>query len=303
MALNLYNLKKWIKMLSGKSILHVNQNMGTEFAVGELKGYFNNMIEKVTKLPGLLKNDAVPTVIAENGETVVFPVAVFQYGLGAYDLYLKTHEQTYHKKFKQMLDWAITNQETNGAWNNFFFIYPDYPYGAMCQGEAISLLLRGYKEFNNYVYFDAAKKAIDFMLTTIEQGGTAKYIDGKICLLEYSHLPAVLNGWVFALFGLYDMTLVCSSDTNYDEALKNTLNYLEESLEQFDCKYWSLYDMTGKIASPFYHNLHVAQMQALYEISGKEIFSKYQQKWSRQQKKVINKSIAFTKKGVQKIME
>ena len=302
MALNLYNIKKWIRMLSGKSILHVNQNMGSEFVPGELRGYFNNMTEKVTKLPELLTCEDVPTVITENGDTVVFPVAVFQYGLGAYDLYLKTQEQSYFEKFRQTLEWTITNQESSGAWNNFFFCYPAHPYGAMCQGEAVSLLLRGYKEFNDEFYLNAAKKAVEFMLTPADRGGTAEYVNGKLCLLEYSHLPAVLNGWVFAIFGLYDMTIVCR-DTLYTKALDNTLNYLTEKIEVFDCNYWSMYDMAGKIASPFYHNLHIAQMQALYAISGKDVFKKYQIKWSIQQKNIFNKSHAFLKKAIQKVIE
>ena len=44
MAINIYNIKKWYKMLTGKSVLHVNQDLGKYFEAKELKGYYNNMM-------------------------------------------------------------------------------------------------------------------------------------------------------------------------------------------------------------------------------------------------------------------
>ena len=41
MAINIYNIKKWHKMLTGKSVLHVNQDLGKYFEAKELKGYYN----------------------------------------------------------------------------------------------------------------------------------------------------------------------------------------------------------------------------------------------------------------------
>ena len=167
MAINLYNIKKWLKMLTGKSIYHVNQDLGKQFIPGELRGYFNNMTEKVTKAPELLNSETLPTLKIQSGEEVYFPVAIFQYGLGAYDLFLETQEDVYKAKFKQCVDWALAKQEESGAWSNFFFSSPDKPYGAMCQGEGASLMLRAYKLFADETYFESAKKAIDFMLIDI----------------------------------------------------------------------------------------------------------------------------------------
>ena len=74
MAINLYNIKKWLKMLTGKSIYHVNQDLGKQFIPGELRGYFNNMTEKVTKAPELLNSETLPTLKIQSGEEVYFPV-------------------------------------------------------------------------------------------------------------------------------------------------------------------------------------------------------------------------------------
>ena len=152
MALSLYNIKKWYRMLTGKSVLHVQQDLGKIFEAGELRGYFNNMTQKVTMEPALLENDDLPLLRTEKGEDVYFPVAIFQYGLGAWDLFLQTGDSQYEKKFMQCADWALEKQENSGAWNNFFFHYPDHPYGAMCQGEGVSLLLRAWRHTKKEAY-------------------------------------------------------------------------------------------------------------------------------------------------------
>ena len=302
MAINLYNIKKWLKMLTGKSIYHVNQDLGKQFIPGELRGYFNNMTEKVTKAPELLNSETLPTLKIQSGEEVYFPVAIFQYGLGAYDLFLETQEDVYKAKFKQCVDWALAKQEESGAWSNFFFSSPDKPYGAMCQGEGASLMLRAYKLFADETYFESAKKAIDFMLIDIKAGGTANYVDDGIMLMEFTNQAAVLNGWIFALFGLYDMTIVCD-DEKYTKAYGMSLALLEQYVPVFDNGYWSLYDLDKKLASPFYHNLHIAQMQALYMATGKEVFNTYLKKFEVYASKRRNKTKAFLKKAIQKIRE
>ena len=106
-------------MLSGKSVWHVNQDIGKCFLKDEIKGYYNNMTEKVTKVPELLNSDELPKLNLKGGKFTFFPVAIFQYGLGAYDLYLQTHDERYVRKFMQCVDWAIEHEDEKGRWNNF----------------------------------------------------------------------------------------------------------------------------------------------------------------------------------------
>lgn len=302
MAITVYNLRKWYKMLTGKNILHVNQGMGQCFSPGRVNGYFNDLTEKVLKEPELLHTKKLPVVKAESGENITFPVAIFQYGLGAYDLFLQTGRNEYLDKFNQCVKWAMENQLENGAWNNFFFMFPKQPYGAMCQGESVSLLLRAFENTGDTIYFNAAKRAIDFMLTAVENGDTAKYMGDDLVLLECTHKPAVLNGWIFALFGLYDFTLV-SDDKEYYTLLERTLKTLKKTLPRFDCGYWSMYDDGGMIASPFYHSLHIAQMEALYKITGNALFEQYRQRWLKDRSSKLKKARAFLKKAYQKTVE
>lgn len=148
-------------MLTGKSIMHVNQDLGKYFSPGELKGYFNDLTEKVLRDPETLKAKTIPMSSDEKAGKVYFPIAIFQYGIGAYDLYIGTREEIYKDQFMRCVDWAIKNQEEIGAWNNFGFVQAEAPYSSMCQGEGCSLLLRAYKETGNVIYLTAATKAMN----------------------------------------------------------------------------------------------------------------------------------------------
>lgn len=300
MGLSLYNIRKWIRMLTGHSEMHVHQTIGTHFLPGKIAGYFNNMTEKVLKEPELVQTDTLPMNHAEQGD-VVFPVTIFQYALGCYDLYLQTKEDKYRNKFIQLADWAVDNQENNGAWNNFGFIYPDAPYGSMCQGEAASVLVRAYKETDNEVYLNAAKHALDFMLVPIDRGGTAIYKGEDLFLYEFTNKPLVLNGWIFSVIGIYDYNL--ANNGVFDDVLNRSMKTLEKYLSDFDNGYWSKYDIENIISSPFYHDLHISQLEALCKISGKHGFIEYHDRFLKYKSKRYNRIKAFLVKAFQKVLE
>jgi len=303
MALTLYNIRKWYKMLTGKSVMHVNQNLGKCFERAELKGYYNNLTEKVTMLPQLLNTDELPQYLTTKGAWIVFPVDIFQYGLGAYDLFLITREDIYLKKFRQCVEWTLLHQEPSGAWDNFSFRYPNNPYGAMAQGEAASLLLRAYCQFGRSDCLDAAHRAIDYMITPLEDGGTTLFKDDQVILMEYTHLPAVMNGWIFAWWGLYDFVLASKDEGIYQRLLERSVRSLVEKLPSFTNGFWSMYDLDGHIASPFYHHLHIAQMQAMYQLTGNDVFNSYALQWKRYENNAWFRGCAFCVKAWQKLKE
>lgn len=303
MAINVYNIKKWTRMLMGKSLFHVNQDLGKHFSANEILGYYNNFKEKVLLQPELLGNDRLPMVPEENGELILFPVAVFQYGLGAYDLYIETKDNVYFEKFKQCCEWAFSQQQKNGSWDNFSSFLPDYPYGAMCQGEGASLLLRGYKSLGDESFLTAAKNAIDFMLLPLDNDGTTKYIGDDVLFMEFTNSPVVLNGWIFAWWGLFDLTRALNNNVLYVDILNQSLNSIERYLPKFSSNTWSYYDVNHTLTSPFYHRLHIAQMQAMFALTKRPIFEEYANKWESQLKNPFLKSYAFVRKAAQKIKE
>lgn len=302
MALNKQNIKRWYLMLTGQSVWHVNQDIGKYFTTDSIKGYYNNMTEKVTKMPELLTGDVLP-FLEVNGKKVEMPVAIFQYGLGAYDLFMQTQDERYEKKFMQCVAWTVEHQDEQGRWINFSHVFPKAPYGAMAQGEGASLMVRAYIHTKDERYLTAARKAIDFMLLPIGEGGTTKYEGEEAYLMEYTFKGVVLNGAIFSWWGLFDYVLATGDKGKYFDAKEKTLQTIINVLPKFTCSYWSIYSLDGLIASPFYHHLHIAQMQAMFQLTDEPIFSKYASRWEKNEKNPLCKSLAFIKKAFQKLKE
>lgn len=301
MGITVKKIIRWIKMLTGTSIDHVKQGVGKSYSLFDISGYYNDLTKKVIKAPSLLKNHSLPTMILEDGRVIEFPTAIFQYGLGSYDLFLQTNQQIYFDQFMRAADWAIFHQESNGGWDNFSFIYPTHKYCGMAQGEGCSLLLRAYKHSGDKKYLKAASNAVDLMVKDVSDGGTTLYKNGTI-ILEYTNKQPVLNGWIFAIWGLYE---ICKLDTNslYKKVLNDTVQTLEKKIDDFSMKHWSYYNLGGLVASPFYHNLHVAQMEVLFKQTKINKFKYYANRWNKQNHNVFYKLSAFFKKARQKIAE
>lgn len=303
MSLSIYNIKKWVKMLTGNSIEHVQQGKGKCYRTDKIAGYYNDLTAKVSNSQKL-DNNGIPLFLTPKGNYIHFPIMIFQYGLGAYDNYLLSEKKNEEMKDKliRCANWAMENQEINGSWKNFIDEFPENPYSSMAQGEGISLLLRAYMETKNSVYKESAAKAVDFMLISLENGGTAEYRNGQLFLREFTHLPVVLNGWIFSLFGLYDF-LQIEKNEDIGKKYKQSINTLVQNIDAFDNGYWSMYNMGGMITSPFYHSLHIALLNVLYELTGIEILKKYAVKWEEYRCSRIKRCISFWVKVMQKIKE
>lgn len=299
MGISFYKIKKWYKMMTGKSISHVNQGVGTCYSKTEVAGYYNDLTEKVTRDdPNIL----VPQYNVDTGEEIYFSIGIFQYGLAAYDLYLTTHDEVYKNKMIACAEWAVENQQDDGGWKTFAYNKPNAPYSSMAQGEGISLLIRAAIATNDKRYSEAAEKAKEFMLKPISEGGTAEYIGQAVIFYEDTDNPVILNGWIFSLWGLYDYCKY-KKDERVQEILKKTLETMKRKLPDFDTKYWSKYEDGKRICSPFYHKLHIAQLRVMYDLFGDEIYKEYADKWEAYQRSFWKPKKAFVKKALQKILE
>lgn len=287
-------------MILGTSISHVNQGPGRFYSKDKLGGYYNDLTEKVLKRDDI--GDRVPSSLVDSGAKILFSIEIFQYGLGAYDLYLQNKSEDYLRKVFACADWAVSNQKSNGGWITFAHENKEYPYSAMAQGEGISLLLRAYIASKNEIYLSAAQKAMGFMLMSVENGGVTKYDGDDVYLMEYLYLPLVLNGWIFSIWGLIDYCKVVN-DTRVREILNKTLESLRRKIKTFDLGYWSKYEEHKMVASPFYHSLHIAQLNVMYDLTGDCIYKEYANRWLGYKNSFICSKKAFMKKALQKILE
>ena len=301
MSFNLHLVKKWTNMVLGKSIYHVNQGVGVLYSKDSVAGFYNDLREKVHKRDDSLD---IPQTVTDDGQTIFFPIEIAQYGLGAYDIYLENKEDKFLSIAKSCADWLYENQEEQGGWKTFAYIYPDHPYSSMAQSEAACLFMRVYMQTGEDRLLTAAKKAIDFMLVPLEGGGCTKYDGDDVYLCEHTDpsRTVVLNGWIFSLWCLYDYVKI-TADKEIDAVYSRTLATMERTIPLYDCKYWSYYDRSKRLTSPFYHKLHIAQLDVMYDITGHAVYDEYSKKWLKYSSSFFKPKRAFLVKAFQKLTE
>lgn len=244
------------------------------------------------------------------------PLAVAQFGLGNYNLYLKAGDKKHLDAAITQANWLVKNLESNDAglmvWKHKFrwhykqYLAPGW-YSAHSQGTGISLLARLYKETKNNAYLETAKKAFESLDVNMKAGGV-KYIDGagNIWLEEYIINPPshILNGFLWALWGVWDYYLL-TNDSRGSRLFGECIKTLRDNLSRYDAKFWSLYDLSSQrmkmIASHFYHNLHIAQLRATFLITQDPFFDVYHKKFAKYESRRWNRMCAFIYKATFKI--
>lgn len=269
-----------------------------------VQGYYNDLTKKAD-WKGESDEDGIPVNVLSNGEKIYFPITVAQMALGNYDLWLEKREHDKKYMFLKLAQWLKANQNDIGAWNNHWnFTRPSAltNYSAMAQGEGISTFARAYQLNKDKTFVESAEKAFDHMITSVENNGCAYYLNEDIYLEEYPEntRSTVLNGYIFALFGIYDLVLLTRRD-DVKEVLKVSLSTLEKNLPIYDAGFWTYYDLQKTMSSPFYHSLHISLLNALYLLTGREPFKFFSEKWSRYEKNPFYKTKALLTKMLQKL--
>lgn len=294
---------RWAKMLSGKSYYHLPQGLGKAFKPDELSGYFNDLTGK-TKWTGLLDDKGIPINKSLDGSMFYFPTTIIQKALGHHDIYILNKDDNHLEEFLKICNWLISNQDERGGWDVSLALGLKEPfrYSAMPQGEGISALLRAWNLTGQEKYIIAAKKAYDIMIMPVEKGGTSYYDDNDIYFEEYPAIKrnTVLNGWIFSLFGVYDLFLA-TGEKEYKMVFDRSCTTLKNNLHVFDSNFWSYYNQEKALASPFYHDLHISQLEALFMVSGDSIIREYIEKWKGYKKNTYKRSYAFMLKVYQKL--
>jgi hypothetical protein len=112
------------------------------------------------------------------------------------------------------------------------------------------------------------------MVRPMQDGGTSSSQNGRVRFHEVcsEDHQVVLNGWIYAIFGLLDFQRHTGRDdvaAVYDQTLATP----EADLPRYILPDgWSVYDSLGRVASPFYHSLHIHLMDAVARLSGREAF-------------------------------
>jgi hypothetical protein len=227
------------------------------------------------------------------------PIAIAQWGLGNYNLFRQNQNEERKQKFLAASNWLCAHIERNAfgswVWHHHFDWEYRLPlkapwYSALAQGQGISLLVRAYRETGTVAYLEAAERAFTSFLKPTDQGGvTFTDAHGNLWFEEYVVSPPthILNGFIWAAWGVYDYWLATQSNTARD-LFEHAVRTLRANLHRYDLGFWSLYEQTGHarsgtsfpmVASPFYHRLHVVQLRVMHDLTGEEIFARFADRW------------------------
>lgn len=244
------------------------------------------------------------------------PIAIAQFGLGNYNLWQRTGDPARRAKFFLIADWLTSNLEQNPhglfVWNHHFdWEYRDTLkapwYSALAQGQGLSVLVRAHKESGEARYLEAAKRAFAGFQQPIESGGVA-YTDesGDLWFEEYIVSPPthILNGFIWALWGVYDYFLA-THDDSAQQLFSRGIRTLLHNLERYDLGFWSLYEQSGTrlpmVASPFYHHLHIVQLRIMHRLTGEDQFAVVADRWESYSRSRGNRTRALCYKSAFKL--
>jgi heparosan-N-sulfate-glucuronate 5-epimerase len=284
-------------LLGGKSHLtfwHETPTENSNAAPGELGEYYMLFAEKAD-YRGAYDPSGIPQLDYHGDIGLQYnPIAIAQFGLGNYNLWRRTADPERRKKFFLIADWLAAHLEPNAhglaVWNHHFnWEYRDTLkapwYSALAQGQGISLLVRAHKESGDARYLDAARQAFASFQQPIDKGGVA-FTDesGDLWFEEYIVSPPthILNGFIWALWGVYDYFLA-TRDSSAQELFSRGVRTLLHNLDRYDLGFWSLYEQSGTrlpmVASRFYHQLHIVQLRVMHRLTGEEAFARVADRW------------------------
>jgi len=212
-----------------------------------------------------------------------------------------------HHHFKKATEWLLNNQDEIGGWpikvtrrlgDSNLILHPGW-YSAMAQGQCISLLIRGYHVTKDSKFIDAALRASKlFDIDSANKGIRTHFMDKYVWFEEYPTRPSssfVLNGFMYSLFGLFDLHSLCSQikvkppeellNSHSTENLKLQCDHvshlyhdglisLKNMLPLYDTGAGSLYDLrhvalgiAPNLARWDYHATHINQLFFLSTIT------------------------------------
>ncbi len=246
------------------------------------------------------------------------PTAIAQFALGWYDLHLDAVAQgngtlaaRFREAFLTQAGWFLTHGRTVSdevhLWEyEFPFEFRELlvaPWrSALAQGQAISVFIRAYGLTGREEYAHQARLGFNaFRYEASGHPGGVVYRDEEGTWLEETLLSRpnhILNGFVWALWGVRDYA-VWSGDPYATGLYHDAEQTLSQRLDLYDAGFWTSYDDSRKIgppnmpASPYYQRLHVTQMEAMHELTHREVYQHTLRKWQAYADNRLYRLIAF----------
>ena len=253
-----------------------------------------NVWERVT-----FDEHGVPTVNYSWGVEYV-PTTAFHWGLLSYSQWIESGNVSNFENATNIAEWAVSNQSEEGAWLWWFpynfsggivgSLEAGWP-SAMTQGLGMSFMARMYSATNDSRYLNATLRALQPFNLTVDEGGVTRLFNGAGDWYELYPTPTngsfVLNGFMYGLLGLYDVSQITGSNASqrlYDDGLVT----LRQTISMFDLGCNTSYDLVHlsvptsapNVARDALHNLHISLL-SVFNANENEMLLSVEERWFR----------------------
>lgn len=239
--------------------------------------------------PPPVDSNGVP-LYARNGKTYYHPVVMAQRALDLLDGYRRTHDARYLAKARIVADAIVAHSiVARGArYPRYDYDFPlhGYPdavmkapwYSGMANGMAMSVFSRLHAIEGKQSDLDIARS---YFVGFRPHGRIKPWIsqveDGYFWIQEFpaTEPDHTLNGFVFALFGLYDYYEE-THDPEVERYLLGGLTTVLHYLPQYrNPGHVSYYCLAHHVQSRKYHDIHVAQLTVVARMTESPVFARW----------------------------
>jgi hypothetical protein len=273
---------------------------GRQFAAGSVRGYYIDFKVKA-------ENPRWPAPELAGEE---LHVQTCQWALGCYERYLGGEGDKWLAAARSAGEYLLEDQQAGGEMDGGWIHRSPFPHtfrlkppwlSAMAQGEGASLLVRLHAETGEDRWAEAARRALRPFDVPTSEGGVRAELGGRPFPEEYPTTPPsfVLNGGIFALWGLCDVGLGLG-DADALRAFEEGVDTLAMNLHRWDTGYWSRYDLfphpVVNVASSAYHALHLAQLESMQALAPRPEIESMRARWARYTESAVSPRRALAAK-------
>ncbi|MEO7001947.1 MAG: D-glucuronyl C5-epimerase family protein [Ktedonobacterales bacterium] len=242
---------------------------------------------------GHLDADGVPYNVKNGAYGGAYqPTSIAQYALAQWNAYLRDHDERRLQAFLAQARWLAAHETrlVNGA-GVWPIPFPAPAYGApgpwlsaLTQGNVASVMTRAYRVTGDAAWLAIARRAVHAFTVDILDGGVQAPVGGDgVFFEEAATYPAarILNGYILALFGLYDY-IELTGDAAIKRLAEQSVETLHSIISGYDMGFWSRYDLLHQQpANRFYHTLHIHLLRALARYTGCQHCLALADRWAR----------------------
>jgi len=249
---------------------------GRFFEKDAVRGYFIDFTTKTTST-------------SARAPEALQPAGLAQLGLGWWERML-SGESSAADEFLVVCD-GLENravEERDALWwpskvplNKFI---PLSVFSSLPQAQVVSVFIRAFLLTEHPRWKSLAVRALPTLLSaqTSELVRETEY--GPVLEEGPSEPPShILNGWIYALWGLWEASVALGHEGAAD-MFEASIACLCEMLSSYDVGWWTRYSLyphlIPDLAKPFYHRLHVHQVEILYRLFGQSEFGDAAYRWS-----------------------